>query len=644
MTSDNHLRAAWRDYKCTPARLQTVTIAGRNLQVAPPTIESWRALSAVLTHHKYEVRKSDTGSYNCKNIRDTDTPSLHSYGIAIDINWNTNPYKRTPDRRAVRYSAASSQADRAAEVRAGRADTDMTPEMIADVLAIKTKSGSPVFDWGGSWQTIKDAMHFELDVGPDDLAVGIDWGTVAGGSTSGAREVGGIDPATADTQRPDAFRVVARDGLRLRAGNGTEFEIVALVRFGSIVYEVKRDDKWSLVDLNGDGAADGSVHNSYLVPAAGSSHAGAADGADIEAQQAGQPGGGEESAAEFRFLNTHHSATDLVEDRSLPVVLDLQHDPFRGWQISRDTRGRFFVTWEGQSTPLTIGKSVSYTYDSRGITTVGLGRPSYDRTPGHVRFEPDEWNDQFDHWPELLFPTAHAESGADFSVINAWDLAGLTVGFIQLAAHTSDDLIPFFKKLIAALPDEAERYFPELTLVNGELCYRRSGKYRRLEVRWPAEDPVPNDLVDRGLFVSFFNKNRQALGDEELHAAARWLAWTQESDKMRRLQVAASVDNMRDSLNVLHRALLSTARAQYPRGVDGMRCDHLAAALAVPHLNPSRVDKAVSALCHPDVLHAFEKEIEYGPGDREKNVVDGVRKRGRRLADLTFDLAQGRPV
>jgi hypothetical protein len=43
-----------------------------------------------------------------------------------------------------------------------------------------------------------------------------------------------------------------------------------------------------------------------------------------------------------------------------------------------------------------------------------------------------------------------------------------------------------------------------------------------------------------------------------------------------------------------------------------MRCDYLAAALAVPHLNPSRVDKAVWALCRPDILHAFKKEIEYG--------------------------------
>lgn len=335
-------------------------------------------------------------------------------------------------------------------------------------------------------------------------------------------------------------------------------------------------------------------------------------------------------------------ANALEESSDLSVFLDVNYRPHKGWLVKQLPDRNYILSSDELPSPLHIGKPTSYVYLDRGITTAGLGRAWYDGTPGHITFDPEHWNDEFSHWPELLYPTAFAESGADFSVINAWDLAGLTVGFIQLAAHTSDDLIPFFRVLVSSLPQEAEKYFPELTLVNGELCYTKAGRYRRLEVRAPAMDPVPNDLVDRGLFMSFFNRNRKSIGTEELHAAARWLAWTAESKQMRRLQVSASIANMRDSLIILHKALLRNAAAHYPKGVDGMRCDHLAAGLAVPHLNPGRVGKAVWALSQPNVLEAFA-QIEYGPGNREKNVVEGVRKRGKRLADLKFDLAMGRP-
>ena len=56
----------------------------------------------------------------------------------------------------------------------------MTLAMIDDALAIKTTAGDPVFEWGGYWINVKDAMHFEIDVSPDELAAGIDWSTVKG--------------------------------------------------------------------------------------------------------------------------------------------------------------------------------------------------------------------------------------------------------------------------------------------------------------------------------------------------------------------------------------------------------------------------------------------------------------------------------
>ncbi len=94
------------------------------------------------------------------------------------MNWQTNPFKQTPDGRPVIFSDEPTLAGRMEDVRRGKADTDMTKDMIDDVLAVRTKGGKRVFEWGGSWTNVKDAMHFEIDLSPKDLSEGIDWSTV----------------------------------------------------------------------------------------------------------------------------------------------------------------------------------------------------------------------------------------------------------------------------------------------------------------------------------------------------------------------------------------------------------------------------------------------------------------------------------
>ena len=153
------------------------------IRVAPPTVDAWNALARVLKAHGYEIRTPDTDSYNCRAITGGTGRSLHAFGIALDINWDTNPYQKTPDGRAVRFSNKATQSERAKDVMAGRADTDLTPAIIASVLAVKTKAGKRVFEWGGNWTTVKDTMHFEIDVTPADLKAGIDPSTVVGPDT-----------------------------------------------------------------------------------------------------------------------------------------------------------------------------------------------------------------------------------------------------------------------------------------------------------------------------------------------------------------------------------------------------------------------------------------------------------------------------
>ncbi|MEM9104426.1 MAG: glycosyl hydrolase 108 family protein [Pseudomonadota bacterium] len=174
------LRTAWKAFECAEGDMVTIDFGPDRIKIAPPTEDAWRALAAVLGHHGYRIRTADTDSYNCRTITGGTGKSLHSYGIALDVNWKTNPFIKTPDKRKVRFSTKPTQAEREIDVKHHIADTDMTPAMIDDVMAIKTTAGASGFEWGGHFSSIKDAMHFEIDMSPEDLAKGIDWTTVKG--------------------------------------------------------------------------------------------------------------------------------------------------------------------------------------------------------------------------------------------------------------------------------------------------------------------------------------------------------------------------------------------------------------------------------------------------------------------------------
>lgn len=198
--SNTKLRKAWQAYECRRERMQEIAFGEDRILVAPPTIEAWQALYSVLEHHGYHVRVDDTDSYNCRAIKGKTVKSLHSYGIALDVNWHTNPWRDHPGTRSVKFSGKDTQDARGSDVKHGRADTDMTPEMIADVRAIATNDGQRVFTWGGDWNSVKDAMHFEVRLAPADFEAGIDWQTVAG---AGAAANGDADLRDADLPDPD---------------------------------------------------------------------------------------------------------------------------------------------------------------------------------------------------------------------------------------------------------------------------------------------------------------------------------------------------------------------------------------------------------------------------------------------------------
>ncbi len=268
--STSQLRQLWKEYECAEDKMVSVRFGPDKIRVAPPTAEAWDALAAVLVAHDYEIRTQDTDSYNCREITGGSGRSLHSFGIALDVNWSTNPYIDHKNTRKVRFSDKATQEERAIDVKQGRADTDMTPAMIDAVRAIKTRNGVTVFEWGGDWSGVKDAMHFEIDCSPADLAAGIDPATVLGGEAPPPAEDDDLTPVAVDLGAAPApssgerFVVNARSGLRLRTQPSESAEIIRSLPFGTPVSVLRREAEWALVDLQGDGAADGFVFFAFL--------------------------------------------------------------------------------------------------------------------------------------------------------------------------------------------------------------------------------------------------------------------------------------------------------------------------------------------------------------------------------------------
>jgi len=125
---------------------------------------AYKALDDVLRKWKYRPEPGHTGSYNCRKITGGTNYSLHAYldgtlftfwsgvrismALAVDINWQRNPY-------------------------GPKLITDMPRGMVDEICAIRTAGGVPVWGWGGYYSGNKDAMHFELLCTPAELSAGI---------------------------------------------------------------------------------------------------------------------------------------------------------------------------------------------------------------------------------------------------------------------------------------------------------------------------------------------------------------------------------------------------------------------------------------------------------------------------------------
>lgn len=159
MLSQAQIRSYWAP-RCT-GPWATVSLYGTGkVTVDAAIVSAVKALNRVLEAYRYRTRYADTGAYNCRRTANGSW-SLHAYSIAMDINWQSNPYS---------YRLISDM------------DNVGDGRMPHRICAIRTNNGKQIWNWGGFWTGSKDAMHYEIVCTPADLRTGINWGTVYGGA------------------------------------------------------------------------------------------------------------------------------------------------------------------------------------------------------------------------------------------------------------------------------------------------------------------------------------------------------------------------------------------------------------------------------------------------------------------------------
>ena len=148
--------AMWSWYRCKAGgSWVSGDLWGHPLGGIPLTlVPAYAALEQALTASGYgPPSEGDIAwAYVCRYIAGTNERSLHSYGVAVDIDWTHNPYSGGDP-----YSGWVKE------------------EHVDAVMAIRTLGGRRLWFWGGYWSPA-DRMHFQLDVSPYDCKP--DWDTV----------------------------------------------------------------------------------------------------------------------------------------------------------------------------------------------------------------------------------------------------------------------------------------------------------------------------------------------------------------------------------------------------------------------------------------------------------------------------------
>ena len=120
------------EYAACRVPLRRITLGDATIVVHAGAVASIKRIEARWRAHggnaAYAIRTADTGAYNCRRATGSPSWSKHAWGVAVDVNWQTNPF-------------------------GSRLVTDMPDWFVRLWL-------DEGWGWGGNWRGKKDAMHF----------------------------------------------------------------------------------------------------------------------------------------------------------------------------------------------------------------------------------------------------------------------------------------------------------------------------------------------------------------------------------------------------------------------------------------------------------------------------------------------------
>jgi Extensin-like protein C-terminus len=328
--------------------------------------------------------------------------------------------------------------------------------------------------------------------------------------------------------------------------------------------------------------------------------------------------GADPTLAHAHEPHTTAPAPYLLAPRPDTGRIDLNYKPFQTWSVYPKKVGNQEQWYADFDNTQQFYLGYEFVFGNSGYT--GLARTGSSKAI-NIDYDHEAYLASFGAWASFIYPTGRCESEAKFLVVNAWDAAAMTLGFFQNAAHTGEHLANLFRELIDALPDEADQFFPELKL--GKQI-NHSDKMRlfavngaaKLDLDQPARpsDNLPAESWYRGHFMGFFNPDRGRLDQEEAVSAARWIAWLMTSAKAREVCVRNAVNTAKTSVKRVHKYVGDQHHTKYPRGLDGVPMNLVAAAMDVKHhgrrnrdVGQSTDQSIFSALTASEPWAAFEK-------------------------------------
>ena len=113
---------------------------------------------------KLSMENNNSSAFNCRLIENSNIYSIHSYGLAIDINPQQNPYLLTNyeiNKNSIPiYPSLGMEYVNRKNIRSGMVETIINAESKQTVIDIFHKNGFTI--WGGNWNDPIDWHHFQL--------------------------------------------------------------------------------------------------------------------------------------------------------------------------------------------------------------------------------------------------------------------------------------------------------------------------------------------------------------------------------------------------------------------------------------------------------------------------------------------------